>query len=247
MIPTIRQDVRATTRPPRRDLSSADFDVVLVEHEYGIFGGEAGEFVVALAEELTVPLVVTLHTVLSDPSPQQAATSARTLRPGGTGHRLHRDRPPDGGRGGPGDAERVRVVPHGAPTVLTLAASPVDGDATTPGVAHLVDKVGDDTRARWTGWRGGPCCRPSADLGLQGAGTGRSGRCRRSSPRHPDVLYLIAGQTHPEVVKHEGESYRLCLERLVHELDLTEHVAVPGPLLVRGDELAVLLALPTSI
>ena len=48
--------------------------MVLLEHEFGIFGGDVGEFVVTLAEELTVPLVVTLHTVLSDPSPQQAAT-----------------------------------------------------------------------------------------------------------------------------------------------------------------------------
>ena len=41
----------------------------------------------------------------------------------------------------------------------------------------------------------------------------------------PEVLYLIAGQTHPEVVKSEGESYRLGLERLVRELGLDEHVA----------------------
>ena len=39
-----------------------------------------------------------------------------------------------------------------------------------------------------------------------------------------DVLYLVAGQTHPEVVEYEGERYRLDLERLVRDLDLTEHV-----------------------
>ncbi len=57
----------------------------------------------------------------------------------------------------------------------------------------------------------------------------------------PDVLYLIAGQTHPEVVKHEGESYRLGLERLVHELGLGEHVCFVDRFL-SVDELAVLLA-----
>ena len=42
--------------------------------------------------------------------------------------------------------------------------------------------------------------------------------------KHPDVLYLVAGQTHPEVVKNEGERYRLALERLVRDLDLERHV-----------------------
>ena len=57
---------------------------------------------------------------------------------------------------------------------------------------------------------------------------------------HPDVLYLVAGQTHPEVVKHEGERYRLGLERLVRDLGLTEHVHFVDRFLT-VDELAVLL------
>ena len=55
-----------------RILGRHDVDVVLLEHEYGIFGGRDGEYVLSLAEELTQPLVVTLHTVLSQPTPHQA-------------------------------------------------------------------------------------------------------------------------------------------------------------------------------
>ena len=63
---------------------------------------------------------------------------------------------------------------------------------------------------------------------------------------HPEVLYLIAGQTHPDVIDHEGESYRLGLERLVRELGLDEHVHFLDRFLTI-DELARLLRpRPTS-
>jgi glycosyltransferase involved in cell wall biosynthesis len=58
---------------------------------------------------------------------------------------------------------------------------------------------------------------------------------------HPEVLYLIAGQTHPEVIDREGESYRLGLQRLVHDLDLCDHVWFIDRFL-SINELAMLLA-----
>jgi len=54
-----------------RRLGRSDFDVVLLQHEYGIYGGTDGEYVLSFAQELAQPLVVTLHTVLSQPSPHQ--------------------------------------------------------------------------------------------------------------------------------------------------------------------------------
>ena len=53
-------------------LGRLDVDVVLLQHEYGIFGGRDGEYVLSFAQELAQPLVVTLHTVLSEPTPHQA-------------------------------------------------------------------------------------------------------------------------------------------------------------------------------
>jgi hypothetical protein len=49
-------------------LGRLDIDVVLLQHEYGIFGGADGEYVLSFARELARPLVLTLHTVLSDPT-----------------------------------------------------------------------------------------------------------------------------------------------------------------------------------
>ena len=72
MLSVIRQDVRADYVAVPAVLDGRGTDVVLIEHEYGIFGGEAGSFVLSLVQELRQPFVVTLHTVLSAPSERQA-------------------------------------------------------------------------------------------------------------------------------------------------------------------------------
>ena len=69
LVGTIAQGVRGDYVRAARILGRLDVDVVLLQHEYGIFGGRDGEYVTSLAEELSQPLVVTLHTVLSEPTP----------------------------------------------------------------------------------------------------------------------------------------------------------------------------------
>ena len=69
---TIAQAVRGDYVRAARMLGRLDVDVVLLEHEYGIFGGRDGEYVLSLATELAQPLVVTLHTVRSEPTRHQA-------------------------------------------------------------------------------------------------------------------------------------------------------------------------------
>jgi glycosyltransferase involved in cell wall biosynthesis len=241
---TIRQDVLSDYTDVARQLSTSDVDVVLLEHEFGIFGGDVGEFVVTLAEELTVPLVVTLHTVLSEPSPQQAAT-LRALCARATLVTVFTE---TASRmvieAGLVDPERVRVVPHGAPELLKLAAAPMDGGTAMSSLGDLVDEVGEQTRRAMDRLEGRTVL---ATFGLISASKGLE-QVVNALPtivaQHPDVVYLIAGQTHPEVIKHEGESYRLCLERLVSDLDLTDHVLFLDRFLSEA-ELAVLLTRTT--
>ena len=76
---TIAQGVRGDYVRAARILGRLDVDVVLLQHEYGIFGGRDGEYVLSFAEELSQPLVVTLHTVLSEPTPHQAEVLAARL------------------------------------------------------------------------------------------------------------------------------------------------------------------------
>src|SRR5205085_1595685 len=71
LLATIEQGARGDYVRAARMLGRLDVDVVLLQHEYGIFGGRDGEYVLSFSEELAQPLVVTLHTVLSEPTPHQ--------------------------------------------------------------------------------------------------------------------------------------------------------------------------------
>ncbi len=229
VVASIRQDVRSDYAAVAADLTSRGTDVVLIEHEYGIFGGEAGAFVVSLAEELEQPLVVTLHTVLSEPSERQADT-LRALCDRATLVTVFtetaRRMVVDAGIVAP---DRVRVLPHGAPKVLVDARA-----ARAAAPEHLSQVALERLEGRTV----------LSTFGLISAGKGIElaiAALPAIVAAHPEVLYLVAGQTHPEVVKHEGESYRLGLERLVRELDLTEHVHFLDRFFTEA-ELAVLLA-----
>ena len=221
VVAAIRQDVRSDYAAMARTVTSRGTDVVLVEHEFGIFGGEAGAFVLSLVEELAQPLVVTLHTVLSEPSVRQAEVLRALCRRATlvtvfteTAKRMVLEARVV-------SPERLRVVPHGAPGVLVAATG-----IPRPALERLEGRTVLST------------------FGLISAGKG-IGVAISALPaivaKHPDVLYLIAGQTHPEVVKAEGESYRLGLERLVRDLDLSDHVHFLDRFFT-VEELAVLLS-----
>ncbi|MDH4345715.1 MAG: glycosyltransferase, partial [Thermoleophilia bacterium] len=118
LLATVAQGVRGDYIRAARLLGRLDVDVVLLEHEYGIFGGSDGEYVLSFAQELAQPLVVTLHTVLSEPSPHQLKVLAelcdqaeRVIVMTDTASRLLVET-------GACAAPKIRVVPHGAPVEL---------------------------------------------------------------------------------------------------------------------------------
>jgi glycosyltransferase involved in cell wall biosynthesis len=158
-------------------------DVVVVQHEYGIFGGPDGAEVLDVARRLSAPIVLVVHTVLVAPSPRQlqivrelAARSAAIV----TMTRTARDRlVAHYGL----DTDQVTVVPHGAP--LGTPAS--------------------------SGHRDRPAQRRPVVLtwGLLGAGKGIEwGVEALAQLRDLSPLYRVVGQTHPKVLEHEGERYR---------------------------------------
>ena len=129
LVATIAQGVRGDYVRAARILGRLDVDVVLLQHEYGIFGGRDGEYVASLTEGLSQPLVVTLHTVLSEPTPHQAQVLAAVCRQAQLVIVMT-----DTARdllvaGGTCPRDKVRVVPHGAPPVLAKRASERDEQA----------------------------------------------------------------------------------------------------------------------
>src|ERR1700710_3013646 len=80
VLSVIRQDVRADYVAAPGLLVERGTDVVVIEHEYGIFGGASGEYLLSLVGALQVPYVITLHTVLSTPSAEQAKVLTELCR-----------------------------------------------------------------------------------------------------------------------------------------------------------------------
>lgn len=224
VLATIAQAVRGDYVRTARMLGRLDVDVVLLEHEYGIFGGPDGEYVLSFARELAQPLVVTLHTVLSEPTPHQAevltelcAEAELVIVMTETARRLLVD-------SGACPEEKVRIVPHGAPVRITARAASEREQRTS--------KLRSDGAFRLS------------TFGLISPGKGLETVIEALPAmieRHPGVSYTIAGRTHPDIARREGERYRLMLERRVLELGLGEHVEFDDRFLT-VDELTDLLA-----
>ncbi len=226
VLSTIGQTARGDYVRSARMLGRLDVDVVLLEHEYGIFGGQDGEYVLSLAGELAQPLVVTLHTVLSEPTPHQLEVLTELCDQAElvivmteTAQRLLVEC-------GACPEHKVRIVPHGAPTRLT-----------TRGAAGVSAPLS------------GPYARTSdrfvlSTFGLISPGKGLETVIEALPSmieRHPEIVYVIAGRTHPDIAHREGERYRLMLEQRVAELGVEEHVEFDDRFLAI-DDLADLLA-----
>ncbi len=220
---TVSQATRGDYVRAARLLDRLDVDVVLLQHEYGIFGGADGEYVLSFAQELTRPLVLTLHTVLSQPSDHQRRVltalceeAERVIVMTETAERLLVEM-------GTCAPDKIRIVQHGAPVVLGRRSG--NGHTPSRGLERL--------RSRFV----------LSTFGLISPGKGLETAIAALPAiveRHPDVLYVIAGRTHPEVARRHGEHYRLLLERRAVDLGVTDHVEFDDRFL-SANELADLL------
>jgi glycosyltransferase involved in cell wall biosynthesis len=177
-------------------------DTVIVQHEYGVYGGADGEDVLALLAALRAPSVVVLHTVLSKPTANQrrvleavaSLADAVVTMTGTAWERL--------ATGYSVDMSKVTVIPHGAAAVRR---------AQIPR-----SRTGGPTILTW---------------GLIGRGKGVEWAIEAMAgltDLDPAPHYLVAGQTHPKVLMHEGEAYRERLQQRIEELGLTRSVTLDG-------------------
>jgi glycosyltransferase involved in cell wall biosynthesis len=227
----IRQDELADYGRTADALADAGVDFVLIQHEFGIFGGADGEYVRTFAAGLRrrgVPYAVTLHTVLAEPSPRQAAVlrdlcrgAALTTVFTDSGRRLVVD-------AGLASPDRLAVLPHGGPVILR---QPVDTRALRPVVTRMLDEVADGPLLSTFG-----LIRPDKGLELAIAAL------PEIVARHPGTRYLIAGASHAEVVRHSGEEYRDGLVALARRLGVERHVRFLNTFLTDAELAAVLVA-----
>ena len=233
ILQTISQGARGDYVRAARSLARTGVDVVLLQHEYGIYGGQDGEYVLSFAQELSQPLVVTLHTVLASPTPGQLRVlsslcdeAERVIVMTETARKMLE-------RLGACDPAKIAVVPHGAPPQLAAARTELDAGRAPH---YLTTTTGgfEEMESRFV----------LSTFGLLSPGKGLEvmlDALPAVIDRHPEALYVIAGRTHPQVARRQGEEYRLLLERRVLDLKLGNHVVFDDRFLP-VDELADLLA-----
>jgi glycosyltransferase involved in cell wall biosynthesis len=178
-------------------------DVLCVQHEFGIYGGTAGSHLLALLKEVRMPVVTTLHTILSEPNATQrqvmdeiSRRSDRLVVMAQKGAEILR-----GVYAVP--ESKIDIIPHGIPDVpftdsaLSKEQFGVEGRTVLltfgligpgKGIEHVIEALPEIVRA------------------------------------HPEVVYLVLGATHPHLVAREGERYRLSLEWLAEERGVKDHV-----------------------
>jgi glycosyltransferase involved in cell wall biosynthesis len=184
-------------------LNSNNVDLVCLQHEYGIFGGKRGSHVLRLLQHLKVPVVTTLHTVLREPDVDQlivlqeiAARSDRLIVMSQHSSQFLQDvfRVPAG---------KIDLIPHGIPDlpfaepVLHRDSLSAQGEVVLLTFGLLSPNKGFETVIR---------------------------ALPRILSRHRNVVYVIAGATHPHVRRREGDRYRFQLQALAKELGVEENV-----------------------
>lgn len=182
------------------NLSGAD--VCILEHEFGIFGGQSGVYILPLLHRLEMPLIVTLHTILKNPSYNEKAILQEVCK---MAHKIvvmsHKaieflvdiyNVP----------LEKIALIEHGVPDIRF-----------NPDAARREFKL-DKKRVLLT-------------FGFIGRNKGIE-TVIKALPEviksHPDIIYIVLGKTHPNVLRHSGEEYRVFLMRLVKSLQLERNV-----------------------
>ena len=178
-------------------------DVLCVQHEFGIYGGSAGSHLLALLKEVRMPVVTTLHTVLREPNASQRKVMEELVR----------------------RSDRVVVMAHkGAEILRETYGVP---DAKVDIIPHGIPDRPFVNSSFYKPQFGVEGRKVLLTFGLLGPGKGIE-HVIEALPEivrhHPNVVYLILGATHPQLIAREGERYRLSLERLAEDRGVKEHV-----------------------
>ena len=202
----------ASYRAAANYLNANNIDVVSVQHEYGIFGGRAGSYLLTLLRKLRMPIVTTVHTILGKPDSMQrramneiARLSRRLVVMSAHGAALLQNVH--------GVAEhKIDIIPHGIPSVPLTGRSKkelgIEGKSVIltfgllspdKGIEHVIDAL-------------------PAILA-----------------RHPDTVYVVLGATHPHIRERCGESYRESLERRADQLGVESSVIFHNRFVSRGE------------
>jgi glycosyltransferase involved in cell wall biosynthesis len=199
----LTQNERACYAEAAQFINRSGAQLLCVQHEFGLFGGEAGEWLVDILKQIRIPIVTVFHTVLPEPAPEYDRITRELVRLSrqvvvltNTAAQIMQEVYDIPG-------QKLSVIYHGVPNVPFMP---------TQTAKALLD-LGNRTVI--------------STFGLINKGKGIEYAIEalpKVVERHPELIYLVLGGTHPVVRKQEGERYREYLEAKVRELGLQNHV-----------------------
>lgn len=184
-------------------LNFSHIDLISIQHEFGLFGGDAGNYLNLLLRRVDAPIITTLHTVLNDPSAAYLQStidicelSEKVIVMNKRGIDMLTDIYQI-------DPKKIILIPHGIPDLPFVDSS------------YYKHKFAIEGR------------RTILTFGLLSRNKGIE-HMLKAMPAiveaDPSVLYIVLGATHPDVLRHDGEEYRFELQRIVNELGLQDNV-----------------------
>lgn len=184
-------------------LHTNKFDAVILQHEFGIFGGKDGKHIIQLLKRLRMPVVTTLHTILDNPSEDQRLVVNELAR---LSHKL------------------VSISKKGIDLLTSVYGIP---ESKCVHIHHGVHEIGDLDVDGLKKKLGVSNKRVLLTFGLLSKNKSIEVVIQALPEvvkKHPDIVYIVLGATHPHVIKQEGEDYRHSLIRLVKKLGLENNV-----------------------
>src|SRR5437868_2207614 len=199
----LQQDDLSSYEQAAEFLNFTNFDLVCLQHEYGIFGGPAGSHILGLLRRLKMPVITTLHTVLREPNPDQrlvmeeiAAISDRLIVMSQLSSQFLQEifKVP---------GSKIDMVPHGVPDLPFLDPN------------FYKDRFGVEGKA------------VLLTFGLLSPNKGIENVIQALPEilsKHKNVAYIVAGATHPHILRREGDRYRASLQALAREMGVESKV-----------------------
>jgi glycosyltransferase involved in cell wall biosynthesis len=199
----VHQDIKSDYICAADYINFSHVDLICVQHEFGLFGGEGGSYLSLLLNRLKAPVITTLHTVLDEPEPvfhksltNVCSASHKIITMNERGVTMLQDIYNVPGR-------KIKLIAHGIPDLPFVDSN------------YYKHKFGLEDR------------KTILTFGLLGTNKGIDIMLQAMPAiieADPSVMYIVLGMTHPNVLKHEGESYRFSLQQMVKDLGLEEHV-----------------------
>ncbi len=199
---TIRQEHQEDYLEAVKYINLSGADLCILEHEFGIFGGQNGVYILPLLHRLEIPLIVTLHTILKTPSYNEKAVLQGICKM----------------------ADKIVVMSHKAIEFLeNIYDVPEEKivfiEHGVPDIKFNQEKSKKEFKLESK--------KVLLTFGFIGRNKGIETVLRalpKVVEKHPQVIYIVLGKTHPNVLRHSGEEYRIFLMRLVKSLQLEKHV-----------------------